>query len=545
LIRPFSTNTLARIVAAEEVPVLVVGGSLVGLSAAVFLGARGFRSLVVERHVGTAIHPRAALVNQRTMENYRSVGIEDEIAEAAAREFVQNGAIVSVESLGGKELDYYFRNINEGVEELSPCPRLFITQIGLEPVLLRKAEQVGAEVQYASEIVGLEQDGDGVTATIRPRDGGPKRSVRARYVLAADGAHSPVRERLGIRSLGHGSFSDSITIYFRADVRPLLGDRNLSVVYVFNPRLVGFFRFSIGGDAGFLVVNATFDDEGNRSVAIGEDTSEETCVRYVREALGAPDLPVQIENVQRWAATADWAERFSEGRVLLAGDAVHVMPPTGGFGGNCGVQDAFDLAWKLQYVLDGTASPALLDTYDVERRPVGSFTTEQAYTRYVLRLDPGLGKENLVPIVPEYTVELGYRHVSDAVALEEGDDGALWEDPKEPTGRAGMRAPHVWIDRDGRKISTLDLFCRGFTLVAAAEGADRCSEAQAAAAQLGVPLDAYRIGVDFGDSSGSVADTYGIDAESAVLVRPDGFVAWRARSADGDVAAALARALAR
>jgi hypothetical protein len=265
----------------------------------------------------------------------------------------------------------------------------------------------------------------------------------------------------------------------------------------------------------------------------------------VREALGAPDLPVQIENVQRWAATADWAERFSDGRVLLAGDAVHVMPPTGGFGGNCGVQDAFDLAWKLQYVLDGTASPALLDTYDVERRPVGSFTTEQAYTRYVLRLDPGLGKENLMPIVPEYTVELGYRHVSDAIALEEGDDGALWEDPTEPTGRPGMRAPHVWIDRDGARVSTLDLFCRGFTLVAGAEGTDRCSEAQGAAARLGVPLDAYRIGVDFDDSSGSVAGAYGIDAESAVLVRPDGFVAWRARSADGDVAAALARALAR
>jgi 2-polyprenyl-6-methoxyphenol hydroxylase-like FAD-dependent oxidoreductase len=545
LIRPFSGNTLARIVAAEEVPVLVVGGSLVGLSAAVFLGARGAPSLVVERHVGTAIHPRAALVNQRTMENYRSVGIEEEIAAAAAREFVQNGAIVSVESLGGKELEYYFENINEGVEELSPCPRLFITQIGLEPVLLRKAEQVGAEVQYASEIVGLDQDTEGVTATIRPRDGGPERTVRARYVLAADGAHSPVRKRLEIPSLGHGSFSDSITIYFRADVRPLLGDRNLSVVYVFNPRLVGFFRFSIDGYAGFLVVNATFDEEGNRSVAIGEDTSEDTCIRYVREALGAPDLPVQIENVQRWAATADWAERFSDGRILLAGDAVHVMPPTGGFGGNCGVQDAFDLAWKLQYVLDGVAPRALLDTYDTERRPVGSFTTEQAYTRYVLRLDPGLGKENLMPIVHEATVELGYRHVSDQVTLEEGDDGALWEDPHEPSGRPGMRAPHVWIDRDGERVSTLDLFCSGFTLVAGAEGSECCAAANAAAERLGVPLDAYRAGTDFGDPSEAVANTYGIGAEGAALVRPDGFIAWRAGGADGDVETALARALVR
>jgi 2-polyprenyl-6-methoxyphenol hydroxylase-like FAD-dependent oxidoreductase len=529
----------------EDVPVLIVGGSLVGLSAACFLGSRGIPSLVVERHVGTAIHPRAALVNQRTMENYRSIGLDDEIAEEAAKEFVQNGALVSVESLGGKELEYYFQNINEGVEELSPCPRLFITQIGLEPVLLRKAGEVGAEVQYSSEVVAIEQDEESVTATIRPRDGGSERTVRAGYVLAADGAHSPVRQRLGIASLGHGSFSDSITIYFRADVRPLLGDRNLSVVYVFNPRLVGFFRFSIDGDAGFLVVNATFDGEGNRSVAIGEDMSAETCIRYVREALGAPDLPVQIENVQRWSATADWAERFSDGRIHLAGDAVHVMPPTGGFGGNCGVQDAFDLAWKLEYVLSGKAPAALLDTYDTERRPVGSFTTEQAYTRYVLRLDPGLGKENLMPIVHEATVELGYRHVSEAIALDGDDDGALWEDPHEPSGRAGMRAPHVWIDHDGGQISTLDLFSRGFTLIAGSEGGAWCEDATAAAERLGVPLDACRAGADFGDDAGAVAAAYDIGSEGASLVRPDGFVAWRTRTGDGDVDAALARALAR
>ena len=429
----------------NDVPVLIAGGSLVGLSAAVFLGQRGVPSLVVERHVGTAIHPRAALVNQRTMETYRAVGIEPPIEEAAAREFVQNGAIVSVESLGGKELDWYFREINEGVEDLSPSARVFITQIGLEPVLLDKARAGGAEVQYASEVVDVSQDGDGVTARIRPRDGGDERTVRAQYLIAADGAHSPIRRRLGVEMLGHGSFSDSITIYFRADIRELLGDRNLSVIYVFHPRLVGFFRFSIDGDAGFLVVNATIDEEGNRSTAIGEDMSEETCIDYVRLALGAPDLPVQIENVQRWSATADWAERFAEGRILIAGDAAHVMPPTGGFGGNTGVQDAFDLAWKLQYVLDGTASPALLGTYDAERRPAGEFAVEQAYTRYVLRLDPGLGKENLQPIVPEDAVELGYRYRSDAIQADAGRrrarlggparaDGAA-RDPGAPSGR--------------------------------------------------------------------------------------------------------------
>ena len=157
----------------EDVPVLIVGGSLVGLSTSLFLAARGVPSLVVERHRGPAIHPRAALVSQRTVEIFRSLGLQDEIEAAAALEFVQNGAIMSVESLGGKELDWYFRFINEGVEEISPSPRLFVTQIGLEPVLLRAAERLGARIEYASEIVSVEQDADGVAAVVRPRDGGP------------------------------------------------------------------------------------------------------------------------------------------------------------------------------------------------------------------------------------------------------------------------------------------------------------------------------------------------------------------------------------
>ena len=527
----------------DDVPVLIVGGSLVGLSAAVFLGARGVRSLVVERHRGTAIHPRAALVNQRTMETYRAVGLEAAIEEAAAREFVQNGAIVSVESLGGKELDWYFREINEGVEDLSPSARIFITQIGLEPILLARAKEVGAEVRYAAEVVGLEQDADGVTARVRPRDGDGEQTVRAQYVVAADGAHSPTRERLGVAMRGHGSFSDSITIYFRADVRELLGDRNLSVVYVFNPRLVGFFRFSIDGKAGFLVVNATIDEDGNRSTVIGEDMSAETCVGYVRLALGAPNLPVQIESVQRWSAMADWAERLVVGRVLIAGDAAHVMPPTGGFGGNAGVQDAYDLAWKLQYVLHGLAPAALLETYEAERRPVGEFTTEQAYTRYVLRLDPGLGKDNLQPIVREDAVELGYRYRSDAIEAEPDDDGLVWEDPHAPSVRPGTRAPHLEVDRDGSRVSAIDLFGRDFVLLAGAEGQAWCETAASAGKELGVAVETHRDGADFG--SERFAEVYGVGSAGAVLVRPDGFVAWHTRDSAGDLAAALRRALLR
>jgi 2-polyprenyl-6-methoxyphenol hydroxylase-like FAD-dependent oxidoreductase len=531
----------------EDVPVLIVGGSLVGLSTAVFLGHHGVPSLVLERHRGTAIHPRAALVNQRAVETYRAIGLEEEIEEAAAREFVQNGAIVSVESLGGKELEWYFRFINEGVEEISPSARLFVTQIGLEPVLLRAAKRLGARIEYAAEVAAVEQNGDGVTAVVRSRDGGPERTVRAQYLIAADGAHSPIRERLGVRVLGRGSFSDSITIYFRADVRRLMGDRNLSVVYVFGPRLQGFFRFSIDLQAGFLVVNSTVDDEGTRSVRIGEDMSPATCIRYVREALGDPDIPVEIENVQRWSASAEYAERLRDGRVFVAGDAAHVMPPTGGFGGNCGIEDGYNLAWKLAYVLDGIADEELLATYDTERQPVGEFTTEQAYARYVLRLDPALGTEDLVPIVHEAAVELGYRYRSVAVASTVDD--ATWEDPREPSGRPGFRAPHLPITVGGVERSTLDLFGRKFVVLTGSGGKNWRAGARAAGSALGVPVDAYCIGDDVIDATGRLEGLYGTGPGGAVLVRPDGFVAWRAGAThpdpENELASALGAAVAR
>ncbi len=534
----------AEIEEIEDIPVLIAGGSLVGLSTALFLGMHGIRSLVVERHRGTAIHPRAALFNQRTIELYRGAGIEDQIIEASGREFVQNGAIVSVESLDGREIDWYFRTINEGVEDLSPSQRLFVTQIGLEPILRRQAEALGARLEYSTELASFESDDDGVTAVVKGRDDGPERTVRARYLVAADGSRSPVRQRLGIPVEGHGTFSNSITIYFRADVRPLLRDRNLSVIYVFGPRLQGFFRFSKAGDAGFLVVNTTIGEDGERSTDLWTDTSEARCVEFVHEALGAPGLPVEIENVQRWNACAEWAARLQDGPVFLAGDAAHNMPPTGGFGGNTGVQDGHNLAWKLALVLDGVAGRELLTTYDAERRPVAELTVEQAYTRYVLRLAPELGKENLQPIVPEATVELGYRYRSSAVLLEADGNDAPVEDPLAPSARPGTRAPHLVVERDGTPISLLDLFGLGFVVLAGGMAEAWCKAGREAAAVLGVGIDAYRVGGELVDTSASFEELYGTGPAGAVLVRPDGFVAWRARAADGDPQAVVAAALA-
>jgi 2-polyprenyl-6-methoxyphenol hydroxylase-like FAD-dependent oxidoreductase len=530
----------------DEFPVLIVGGSLVGLSLSVFLAQHGVSHLVVERHPGTAIHPRAAFLMQRTVELFRSAGIEPEVLAAAQREFVQNGAIVAVESLGGKELQYFFRNVNDGVEQLSPSPRIFVTQIGLEPVLRDRAAALGARLRYSAEVVSLEPDQDGVTALVRDRASGEESTVRARYLVAADGAHSKVRQQLGIGLLGHGSFSDSITIYFKADVRPLLGDRNLSVVYVVSPSLQGFFRFSFDGQSGFLVVNSALDEAGQRTTTIGASATEEKCIQYVREALGAPDIPVEIEDVQRWNAAAEWAQRWRVDRVLLAGDSAHVMPPTGGYGGNTGVHDAHNLAWKLAYVLDGRAGEDLLDTYEAERLPAARMTVEQAYTRYVTRLDPGLGTEGLEPVIDDPPIDVGYRYRSAAITPDDSDDGAQWEDPHQASGRPGFRAPHVPIRRDGTELSTLDLVQRDFVVFTGGDGAAWVSAAAAAAAALGVRLDVYQMGDGLTeDPTGAFTKAYGIGAEGATLVRPDGFVAWRASGAVADPQSAITDALSR
>jgi hypothetical protein len=210
------------------------------------------------------------------------------------------------------------------------------------------------------------------------------------------------------------------------------------------------------------------------------------------------------------------------------------------------VQDAYDLAWKLAYVLRGSAGEELLDTYDAERRPVGAFTTEQAYTRYVLRLDPSLGKENLMPIVDEAAVEIGYGYRSRAVpGATDGD--VLWEDPREPSGRPGFRAPHAEIEVDGVKRSTLDLYGRDFALVAGSGGDAWCEAARSVAPR--VTIDPYRLGADVAGPTDSLESLYGVGAEGAALVRPDGFVAWRASAMSPDprneLSHALASALAR
>ena len=441
------------------------------------------------------------------------------------------GAIVALESLAGKQIAAFIPSLNEGVETLSPSRRLFITQPGLEPILRDRAAKAGAKVLDGMELIGIEQDGDGVTAIVKDSESGDERRLRAGYLVGADGAHSKTRELCGIPFDGRGVFSNSITIYFHADVASLMVGRNLSVMYIINPTLSGFIQLDRNCQAGFLVVNTVGDTSKPEAANAAADTSEQRLLELLRAGIGVPDFPVRIDGVARWRAVSDCARRYGEGHVFLAGDAAHLMPPNGGFGGNTGIADAHNIAWKLALVLKGIAGAKLLLTYEQERLPVGKLTVEQAYTRYVTRSATYLGAKDYEPQVNDFNIELGYLYQSPAIISEQVDQ-AIHADPRQTFGRPGSRAPHLWIQKDGKRVSTLDLFGAGFTLLAATEGAAWSASAPgAASAAGGVTLDTYTFGQELRDPENGFTAAYGITSTGAVLVRPDGFVAWRAKSA--------------
>jgi 2-polyprenyl-6-methoxyphenol hydroxylase-like FAD-dependent oxidoreductase len=522
----------------HETPVLVAGGSLVGMFMAALLARHGVTPLVVERHPGSAIHPRAAMIYQRTMEIIRSLGIEDPVRQESYRRFEPDGAIMSVESIAGNELNWDIPTLNEFVKDLSPTERLFITQNALEPMLAPRACALGADIRFNTELVSFAPDADGVSAVIRDRATTDETRVRARYLIGADGNRSAVRQQLGIAMRGRGVLSKSITIYFRADIAPLMRGRNLSVIMVRNERFRGFFRLEKPFESAFLVVNSIGDP-----VTPLSDTwslSEAECRDLVRSGLGV-DTPVTIDSIQKWECMADVADRFRDGRVFLAGDAAHLMPPYGGFGGNTGIQDAQNLAWKLALTLQGLADPALLDTYEAERRPIAAMTAEQAHTRYVLRGAPHLAPNGITPFINDAHIDLGYRCRSAAIFTEPGDDGAVTEDPRQMRGRPGTRLPHVVLERDGAHVSSIDLVDAGFALFAGGEAGTWAAAATRAAREAGVACQVLQAGATVRDPDGRLCEALGISPAGAVMVRPDNLVAWRAAGAGRTPADTMAR----
>lgn len=532
-----------------EVPVLIAGGGPVGLSASILLSRLGVASRLVERHAGTAIHPKARNINMRTMEIFRQCGVEDAV-RAAGLPLERTGFMIWAETLAGREIERRVeRRSHADGPELGAARHCLCAQDDLEPVLRRYAEALApGTLAFATELVRFEQDATGVTATIR--DAGGETQVRARYLVAADGARSPVRHALGIRMHGVSQLYRSVNVLLNTDLTPWVKNRPAAIYLIQQPELRATFMTINGVNRwGFLInlpLEASFDPY-----------TPEHCAAVVRTAVGVPDLNVEVLGIDPWIAAAEVAEHYGTGRVFLAGDAAHHMPPTGGFGLNTGVQDVHNLAWKLAAVLNGWAKPGLLDTYEAERRPYGQWVTDQCLET---ALSMGRGAQSAVasslPAVlarPEFHNELGMifgASYSSATVIPDGTPLPVVANPVTeyvPTARPGSRAPHVWLEREGRRISTLDLVDMRITLFAG-RGGERWREAACAVAgSFGVPLTALAVGAgaDIIDPEGRWATAYGVESDGAVLVRPDGHVAWRSRTSATDPKQDLERVLQR
>jgi 2-polyprenyl-6-methoxyphenol hydroxylase-like FAD-dependent oxidoreductase len=533
----------------ENVPVLIVGAGPVGLSAALFLSRWGVKPILVERHEKTSFVPRATGVHVRTLELFRVAGVEQALRAVGCRLVIPSDPAAAIGGEGGAIPRVILRSTtmadianatvleSPDVEplEVTPCPPVWCGQDLYEPILVDAGRAHGADIRFNTSLVSVEQDADGVTALIEDRATGRTSTVRAQYVIAADGVHSPIRESLGIGRSGDGGQGHAMSIMFKADLDELLDGRKFIICYMANRAAPGVLVSLNGKDRWVLAVRFT-PEEGKAAF-----TPEQT-MAAVRAVIGRDDIPVEIQASFPWEASQLVADYYREGRVFLAGDSAHVNPPAGGFGANAGIQDAHNLAWKLVAVLGGWAGPRLLDTYEVERRPVGEATSNQALWRDSVRLQRMTPEEKRR--IREYLVViLGYHYNSTAIIDSVGHDPL--PEPLRLDGQPGSRAPHVWLYGDGKRISTVDLFDGTFTLLAGADDEAWYDAAAVAAKRLVVPMRRHRIdGLDLVDADGVWHEDYGVTRTGAVLVRPDGFVGWRCEGAGDDPEATLTSALA-
>ena len=520
--------------AKERVPVLIVGAGAAGLSLSLLLRQQGIGSVLVEQRADVSWYPRARNLNFRTLEVFRGLGLERQVIAAGSpvSRVFRSETLASPDREELLAVDAATRIVDHP-EILTPePPSWYCPQSRLEPILLAAATERGNDVRYNTELVSFTQDGRRVTATIRNRSTGTSSLIRADYLAACDGAHSQVRDALGVQTEGLGELDEHyVFVYFRADWGELVRGYEADAILVEQPDFRGFFLIT-DVDRGMLLIQP-----GPSNQSSAQTYTTERFKEMVSEGLGKPDLAVEIVDVVHWQPAQRVAEHFQQGRVLLVGDAAHTMPPKLGLGVNTAIQSAQNLGWKLAAVLKGHASPQLLATYEAERRPVGLLASEQSLVGPAASLLTQDSSDKLLATrrrVPLFSLIVGYRYRSQAVlpggnGLPLPAQSELLEKPGQLTALPGTRLPHLWVEQHGQRVSTLDLLDGRFVLLVGPGGRLWQKAAPTVAASRGIELATYRLAADGDllDREDGWRTKLGMSAAGAVLVRPDGFVAWR------------------
>ena len=578
----------------EKVPVLIVGGGGAGLTASMLLSGLGVEHLLVSSQPHTSTLPKAHVLNQRALEILDDCGAYEEIRRRSTPP-EQMAYTAWYSGLGGDAADdgrvlarqecWGTGGENESWRGASAFRQLNLPQIRLEPVLKARAEELAPQsVRFGHELTAIEQDADGVTATVVDRESGEEYEVRADYLVAADGGRT-VPGLVGIGYEGFDQIAVSCTLHVSADLSGLATDDDVLLRWIAAPR----------NGANIVLVPMGPDNWGPRSeewvmhmIFLPDDPrmpEEDGVEQLVRESLGIEDLPMEVHRQTRWEVGAVLAERFREGRVFLVGDSAHRHPPTGGLGLTSAIHDVHNLCWKLAAVLGGKAGPELLESYEPERRPVDARNVqrsmENALNQLLIFNATGMspdqdeatnraalerlwsGKEEdaefrsafLAAVraqsqeFDEHNVEYGYAYESAAVVPDGSPEPVNPDDMRIylPSTRPGSPLPHAWIDdEEGTRRPIKDLLEPGRFLLIAGEDGQEWVDAAAELGDSGRPVDAVRIGHvegDLFDPRSMWARNRGISREGAVLVRPDRFVCWRSEGGSDDAAGDLRGAL--